>query len=158
MDLTVPGRVLDLHEDDDWYGKGLLIDVSVGEPAASSHRPKGARKQGSLAEERELTKFRHYQPERFDARAEPLFDDSNYVLVPFALETYGCIGMHGQTLLHKLARHCAGGTLEFDLLAYNAALREMRVRIAVGLQGLLFERSQRHRRLAMPLHSPDSPR
>jgi hypothetical protein len=158
MDLTVPAKVLDLHEDDAWFGKALLIDVSVGEPAASSHRSKGARQQGALAAERELAKFRHYQPERFDVRAAPLFDADNYVLIPFALETYGCVGLHGQTLLHKLARHCAGGSLEFDLMIYNAALREMRVRIAVGLQQLLFERSQRHRRLAMPQTLSAAPR
>jgi hypothetical protein len=90
-------------------------------------------------------------------RAAPVFDSQRYVLIPFALETYGCLGMHGHTLLTKLARQCAGGPLEFDLLAYMAALREMRVRIAVGLQRLLFERSQRHRSLAASRSAPQSP-
>jgi hypothetical protein len=150
MDVTTPSRVLDLPEDDEWHGKGLLVDLSMGEPAARSHRRKAARQQGHLTADRADVKYRHYQPELFDARAQPLFDSDVYALVPFVVETYGCIGMYGHSLLHKLARQCAGGTLEYDHNMYNAALREMRVRLAVGLQRLLFERSQRHRSLAAP--------
>lgn len=148
MDITVPPNAIHLHEEDEWAGKGLMIDVSLGDPMAISHARQASHQQGFVAAKREQEKRDHYQPELKDPRKPPVFDSDTRVLVPFTIEMYGAIGLSGQALLQKLACHCAGGPLEFDLVAYNLTLRMMRVRLAVALQKLLHERSTYHREQA----------
>jgi hypothetical protein len=156
MDITVPAGAIDLLPEDPFAGKSLLIDLSFGEPTATTYVNRASKRQGFVAEEREKTKRQHYQPEQQDPTSPPRFDAERYVLVPFTMETYGALGATGHSLLHKLARHCAGGPQDYDIVAYNLSLREMRVRLAVGLQKLLYDRSCRHRALASPRPVPHS--
>jgi hypothetical protein len=144
MDLVLRANTLMVAEDDPLAGKRVLIDVSFVEPLAATYVAKAAHQQGFCAAKREGDKRDHYQPELKDPTATPCFDADLYVLVPFAVESYGTVGMEAQTLLKKLACHTAGGPQEFDLLAYNESLREMRVRMAVAIQRLPFDRSRSH--------------
>jgi hypothetical protein len=156
MDITVPAGAIDLLPEDPFAGKTLLIDLSFGEPTATTYVNRASKKQDFVAEEREKTKRQHYQPEQQDPASPPRFDAERYVLVPFTMEMYGALGATGHSLLHKLARHCAGGPQDYDIVAYNLSLREMRVRLAVGLQKLLHDRSCRHRAVASPRPAPHS--
>jgi hypothetical protein len=114
--------------------KHLLVDVTVADVTTTKHLSGAAKTPGFAAASAAKTKHTTYGD---------LYDSSSYTLVPFALESFGRLGLEAQSLLGGLATHAAGG-VGCDMALRGRLLHNFRQRLSVALQRQLASRILRH--------------
>jgi hypothetical protein len=100
----------------------LELELLQLEPSAT---PGAALAQGVAARKAQEKKIAHHCN-------RGLFDPNSYAFVPFAVETYGCMGSAAVELLEALATHASGGP-QGDKVQRASLLRLFRRMISVSV-------------------------
>jgi hypothetical protein len=100
MDVVVAPQGMALASDEEFAVKGVLLDLTVHCPTAPTYVRRAAREVGFVCNQAERTKYRWYGK-------AGVFDPDRFILVPFALETFGRLGRRAIHFVHMLASHSA---------------------------------------------------
>jgi hypothetical protein len=96
-------------------GHDTAVDCTVSHPVQAAEHPLSGEKAKSFLRRLEQDKVRKY---------ETLCDEEGWDFVPFGMNTWGGIGPHGTSLLHRLLRKATAAGNEEDRRGADEQLRQ----------------------------------